>query len=157
MYNDGKSDELILKPPLTCCKCAGNASEICGGPYALSVAYNATLAAEQSASEGTFKAFGCYTDDYPTLRVLANASTTSASMTPQFCQSFCQINGYSIAGVEYSTEWYVAFEPSLTSADSLQLLRKCPTVRRQHLRNPGALIGLQHGVCRRQQSNVRWI
>lgn len=92
--------------------CTGNSSETCGGNYALTIAYNATLAAAQTAAANAaanYQSFGCYKDDFPTMRVLSNSSTTSAAMTPLACSQFCQAAGYSIAGVEYSREWYVLF------------------------------------------------
>lgn len=83
--------------------CTG-ATEICGGPNALSVSYNATTAAQnaQIASvASTYTALGCYSDDYPT-RVLSGASTTSAAMTSESCINFCQSQGFTLAGTEYS-------------------------------------------------------
>jgi hypothetical protein len=41
-------------------------------------------------------------------RALISASTTSSSMTPGFCASYCTNLGYPISGTEYSSEWYVS-------------------------------------------------
>lgn len=52
---------------------------------------------------------GCYTDS-TSARKLDSASYQSSSMTVESCVSFCSNQGYTTAGVEYSTECYCGFE-----------------------------------------------
>lgn len=120
--------------------CTGNSSETCGGNYALTIAYNATLAAAQAAAvnaAANYQPFGCYKDDFPTMRVLGNSSTTSSTMTPLGCAQFCQAAGYSIAGVEYSREWYVTvLTPELSETlTEAKLLWQCHPIRRKLVRS----------------------
>jgi hypothetical protein len=91
------------------CSNAGS-TDICGGPNALSVSFNANLAAaaaQNAALVASWTNQGCYGDNYPT-RIIAAASTTASGMTVETCVSFCNTGGYSVAGVEYSTECYCA-------------------------------------------------
>ncbi|KAK2773429.1 copper radical oxidase [Colletotrichum kahawae] len=51
---------------------------------------------------------GCYTDG-PN-RQLARASATSGSMTEEMCVTFCQGQGYPVAGAEYSSECWCDYK-----------------------------------------------
>jgi len=89
------------------CSAAGS-TDLCGGPNALNVRYNSTVAAsaaQASAVAASYTSQGCYSDHYPT-RVLSGASTTAASMTVESCLNFCSAAGFSLGGLENGSECY---------------------------------------------------
>ncbi|KAK4580137.1 hypothetical protein LTR86_000340 [Recurvomyces mirabilis] len=103
--------------------CKGNASEYCGGAGRMNLySYNgATPVQVQAAPAATsssvsapanipagWATLGCYTDsDNPAKRALGAFFTQpSGGMTVETCINLCSTNGYTIAGVEYSTECY---------------------------------------------------
>lgn len=95
--------------------CTGDATQICGGPGALTV-YQRNGAAPPSgagtpkqsvkATDGSTYAYqGCFTDGAS--RNLNGPSTSDPSMTAEKCVSFCRKqNKQTYAGLEYSTECY---------------------------------------------------
>ncbi|TVY75850.1 WSC domain-containing protein [Lachnellula suecica] len=89
--------------------CAGSSSETCGGPNALSVTYNSSQAVKNAASNvivASYRAYGCYSDDYPSTRVLSGSTFSASTLTVESCILFCNNTAYTIAGVEYGRECY---------------------------------------------------
>ncbi|ERF72227.1 hypothetical protein EPUS_02114 [Endocarpon pusillum Z07020] len=114
--------------------CAGNTTEYCGGPNGLSLykyeaplasivnsstfSENSTVSSTMSATSSTsspssstsstnstsWTYSGCANET--TGRALSGASTASADMTPQKCQTFCLSKNLPMAGLEYSTECF---------------------------------------------------
>lgn len=87
--------------------CAGNSSEICGGNNRLSLFSNGSPA-QQSAPEtpdsvGDFTYISCYTEA-TSGHALSSKSTSSSSMSLEYCASFC--SGYQYFGTEYGSECY---------------------------------------------------
>ncbi|KAK3325106.1 WSC domain-containing protein [Apodospora peruviana] len=90
--------------------CNGDASELCGGGWAIDI-YSSTTAASVPSGTPTptvkpvagWAHVGCYTDAED--RTLPDKSTTDpGSMTSQECATFCAADGYAFAGVEYGQE-----------------------------------------------------
>ncbi|KAI0338032.1 WSC-domain-containing protein [Trametopsis cervina] len=89
--------------------CGGSNSQTCGGNWAINVfkvASSGSNAVSTSPSSGatTWTGPKC-TQDGPA-RALIGYFTSSASMTVEKCQSICGSKGFSIAGLEFSTECY---------------------------------------------------
>lgn len=119
----------IAGPELCYLPCAGNSSQVCGGPNALSLYVN-PLAKPSPPSppppppippnpknESIF--LGCYSDvgkPPGTTRTLDGASMVDeTSLTTKECESFCSTFLY--FGTEYSHQWYVAFSYALSQVD----------------------------------------
>ncbi|WWC57722.1 uncharacterized protein I303_100256 [Kwoniella dejecticola CBS 10117] len=83
--------------------CAGDASTTCGGPDALQIYVNPSLAPKTVASNG-FSQAGCIQE--VSGRALTGASTTDPAMTVAMCTAFCASGGFTMAGVEYGQECY---------------------------------------------------
>ncbi|KAK1751311.1 putative fungistatic metabolite [Echria macrotheca] len=67
-----------------------------------------TLAVLPAALAQTFYYYGCYTEPSG-VRALSSASyVSSTSMSPSDCQTYCTGLGYTLWGVEYSSECYCA-------------------------------------------------
>lgn len=85
-------------------ECGGDASETCGGFYAMSV-YEYDDAADDDVGDGVddgdYTYVGCYFDT-KTSRVLSGSSTSSSSMTTNACYTFCEGSAY--FGTEYGIE-----------------------------------------------------
>lgn len=108
---------LAKKAQSTCVMtCAGNRTEICGGPNAISI-YNNTLAVlppsatvtpgagPTPAAAGTY--LGCATDPNQSGRALTGASYADGkNMTLEGCRAFCDTAGFRLSGTEYSGECY---------------------------------------------------
>ncbi|KAF1987013.1 WSC-domain-containing protein [Aulographum hederae CBS 113979] len=96
--------------------CHGNSSEFCGGPGALNVYTNGTVALPSASSSASsapsasasllagWSPQGCYTDDVGK-RALSYAIQIS-STTVEKCVNECSAAGYAIAGVEYGGECF---------------------------------------------------
>lgn len=88
-------------------QCAGNDLEYCGGQARIDV-YNNTAMAQlplpsvQKAS-GTYGYKGCYVE-LNGGRALANGSTATDLMTPDYCRKYCLGKGMRFFGVEYGRE-----------------------------------------------------
>ncbi|KAK4996850.1 hypothetical protein LTR66_003637 [Elasticomyces elasticus] len=89
-------------------RCAGNTTEICGGPSVLSMYNNTAYNPPKIASSaGKFVSKGCITDPNTRGRALQGASTTSSTlMTVDYCAKFCLGKNFHYAGVEYGQECY---------------------------------------------------
>lgn len=91
-------------PPSSSCdmKCAGNDSQMCGGPGLLSLYNNSNYTANSAVSPtiGSYRALNCLTDfqSRQGLRSLAAASLLSDDMTEDSCVAYCQMKGYRYAG-----------------------------------------------------------
>jgi hypothetical protein len=98
--------------------CAGNPSEICGGPFRLDLySYGSVGTAPTSTQTSTSPSsishalsgwtfLGCYTDNVSG-RALPHGVTVPGGtnyMTNEVCQASCLRAGYSIAGTEYAGE-----------------------------------------------------
>ncbi|TKA82437.1 hypothetical protein B0A49_00036 [Cryomyces minteri] len=83
-------------------RCAGNATEVCGGSAKLTVYQNtAYVAPVIQPSVGKYVAKGCVTDPNTSGRALAGAAYTSkTAMTADSCVKFCLGKGFKYAGVE---------------------------------------------------------
>jgi len=143
--------------------CSGEPSSVCGGPSALTLIYNSNkLNADLSPKAGTgassasasasssapasaatlpagFKsASSSLIAEGTNGRALISASTSSNSMTPAVCASYCSGLGYPLSGTEYSSEWCVpprstpslCFQLLTSSLAHDQLLRVGPFQRR---------------------------
>jgi hypothetical protein len=88
--------------------CAGNASQICGGGFALSLyAYTGYIAPLQTTAKiGNYSYQGCWTDNVQgSGRSLKGYSfTNTTGMTEEVCVGACLTRGYTWAGVEYGQE-----------------------------------------------------
>src|SRR5256714_5767278 len=82
--------------------CAGNSSQICGGPYALSLySYTGYIAPLQTTTIiGNYTYQGCWTDNVQgSGRSLKGYSfTNTTGMTEELCVGICQTKGYAWAG-----------------------------------------------------------
>ena len=88
--------------------CAGNASELCGGPNRLTL-WNNTLykPVQVVPSVGSYLSQGCYTEGSAGRRALTGSSyADSVNMTVGSCVAYCRGKGFKWAGVEYSQECY---------------------------------------------------
>ena len=118
---------IMVRPSRSSGRCGGCSNcfllavfETCGGPGALELMKNpnpgavpvtsAVLAPSPSptstppSSSGTWTAAGCAQDGGA--RALTGYTFATNSMTPTLCQNTCASKGFSIAGVEYSSECY---------------------------------------------------
>ncbi|KAF2209576.1 hypothetical protein CERZMDRAFT_70063 [Cercospora zeae-maydis SCOH1-5] len=90
--------------------CAGNSSEVCGGPNLLTVYYaNRPAPAGPSTNPGPpgWKSGGCWTDSNDrTLKNRVDTPGGTSEATVALCTSACANGGYSLAGVEYAGECY---------------------------------------------------
>jgi hypothetical protein len=103
--------------------CNGNATEICGGPYRLSVwdyddaiatlsststiASSTTSSASATSTVAEWTALGCYNDTVGD-RTLSTEiySIPGANMTVELCLAACQAASFTLAGLEYAGECY---------------------------------------------------
>ncbi|KAL7409862.1 hypothetical protein BDY24DRAFT_436776 [Mrakia frigida] len=109
---------LSLKASSCSMSCAGDSTSKCGGWYAISLYYSSSIHSSVSVSSKSVAASPtssasipsssgwssgtCLTDD--SSRLLTGISTSSSSMTPAACQSYC--SAYAYAGTEFSTQCY---------------------------------------------------
>ncbi|KAK4097460.1 WSC-domain-containing protein [Parathielavia hyrcaniae] len=105
--------------------CAGDATEVCGGPNRLSLygvsvdAPTVTPYPTPEPVEGPPVYEGCWTE-LPGPRALDGASAFSASdMTVDGCANYCLNNGFPWFGLEYSAECYCGTELNVNSTLAL--------------------------------------
>lgn len=83
--------------------CSGDSTSLCGGPNAIQLYENPSLA-PAATSLGGFGAKGCVQEVAG--RALNGTSTSATDMTVDKCVSFCKDAGFTMAGVEYGDECY---------------------------------------------------
>lgn len=85
--------------------CSGNANEICGDSYRLSVFSTGNVTIDTKpvspTQVGSYSLLGCYSEA-TSGRALSAKSTSKTDMTVENCASFCA--GYTYFGVEYGSE-----------------------------------------------------
>ena len=88
--------------------CAGNSSEVCGGPNGLTVFYNGLGGIQTNPGPTGWGSLGCYTDSTGgrTLTTGMAVQGGASAMTVALCTSACKQNGFTYAGVEYANECY---------------------------------------------------
>lgn len=84
--------------------CAGDSTTTCGGPGSLSLFNNPSLAVSAPSSFNVFSQKACIQEVGG--RALTGASTATGDMTIEKCTSYCVAAGFSMAGMEYSSECY---------------------------------------------------
>jgi hypothetical protein len=115
------------------CSCAGDKTLVCGGSNALTIIYDSSIfnsdltskagavvssaaaAATSAVSSGSNVVTGSLPSGFSSIsnlvaegtsgRALNGPSTSSSSMTPAVCSSYCSNLGYFISATEYSSEW----------------------------------------------------
>lgn len=90
--------------------CAGNATQICGGPNRLSV-YNYTGTPQLTPSHaevvGEYGFEGCFTEPASGGRALSGFSfVNGTALSAQLCVARCEERGFAYAGMEYGRECY---------------------------------------------------
>ena len=93
--------------------CAGNSSQICGGPSRMTIFNNTAVTPVKVPVDvpigtkiGSLVYLGCASEAYPG-RALSSASYVDKSgMTNEACSSFCAAKRYALFGTEYSAECY---------------------------------------------------
>ncbi|ODN89698.1 WSC domain-containing protein [Cryptococcus wingfieldii CBS 7118] len=122
---NGASNTTLLADSECNYACADNDYENCGGSATLSLFNNPSLYQVYTYPTG-WSSSGCMTEA-TNARALAKYSVTSDSMTPQVCIAACQAKGYTIAGIEYSSECYCAnaFSTGSVAADDSSCSMSC--------------------------------
>lgn len=80
--------------------CSGDATQLCGGSNAVLVTTNPTTMVQN------WQPAGCWSDHYPTARMLSGPSTSSGAMTPASCLAYCFSQGQAVAGLEYASQCF---------------------------------------------------
>ncbi|BFZ57336.1 hypothetical protein PYCC9005_004388 [Savitreella phatthalungensis] len=101
-------DQLVWDQQSSSCTmpCGGDISTTCGGPNALQVYKYAGPAASRAilqsttASGAKYSFAGCWSDAWPSSRVLKGAQAPSGNGSPGLCTSYCHSRGFPIAGIE---------------------------------------------------------
>ncbi|WWC85442.1 uncharacterized protein L201_000305 [Kwoniella dendrophila CBS 6074] len=83
--------------------CSGDSTTTCGGSNALQIYVNPSLSPVANAVNG-FANSGCIQEVAG--RALTGASISASNMTVAVCTSYCQSQGFTMAGVEYGQECY---------------------------------------------------
>ncbi|KAF4304114.1 wsc-domain-containing protein [Botryosphaeria dothidea] len=100
--------------------CSGNANEICGDSYRLSVFSTGNVTIDTKpvspTQVGSYSLLGCYSEA-TSGRALSAKSTSKTDMTVENCASFCA--GYTYFGVEYGAECYCGNTVACSSVSSL--------------------------------------
>jgi hypothetical protein len=103
--------------------CAGNSTEICGGPNGINIYQNSDSQSSGPTTlqtYGTWITLGCYIDsvDSRALPVGMAVSGGAAAMTVQSCLDACHAASYTFAGIKYSQECYCgATTPTVAATD----------------------------------------
>jgi hypothetical protein len=137
--------------------CSGDATEICGGPNAISLYSKPSLAYDLTVSNGYAKQ-ACIQEVAG--RALSSASTVSSSMTIATCTAFCKSGGYKYAGLEYVSglEKPFAREEFETVADAVETGERVLLLKRdgQRRKRHKLLGSVQHGLFGRLHRELRW-
>jgi hypothetical protein len=82
--------------------CSGDSTQTCGGPNAIQIYQNPSLATNTVVNG--FTSSGCIQE--VSGRALTGASTSASNMTIEKCTSYCSGQRFKYAGVEYGSECY---------------------------------------------------
>ncbi|PVF98143.1 WSC-domain-containing protein [Serendipita vermifera] len=88
--------------------CLGDGSQYCGGPSRVLI-YNkpgSTGTGPTPTGSWTPAQGGCWSDNVDHVRALDHGAGSADDMTPAKCQSLCEADGFSLAGVEYGRECF---------------------------------------------------
>lgn len=87
--------------------CSGDSTEACGGSDRLSVFTNGVAAPVINPGPPGWTSLGCQNDPGPRLlSYRTGVAAGDSKMSVLQCTNACQAAGYSLAGVEYSSECY---------------------------------------------------
>ncbi|WWC57615.1 uncharacterized protein I303_100147 [Kwoniella dejecticola CBS 10117] len=101
---NGASNTTLLDSSKCAMKCANNTNENCGGSSTLELFQNPALYPVAKLPTG-WSSNGCQTEGSGS-RALTGYSFASSSMTQELCMTTCQAKGFTLAGIEYSSECY---------------------------------------------------
>ncbi|KAF8129080.1 copper radical oxidase-like protein [Boletus edulis] len=105
--------------------CSGNSAELCGAGNRLNVYWSGAQPPSGPVTVqnvGNWTSLGCYNDSTAN-RALSYAATVTGSVTVESCTTACYNAGYSLAGVEYSTQCFCG--PSLNYGSAQTPLTDC--------------------------------
>ncbi|KAK1633545.1 WSC domain-containing protein, partial [Colletotrichum phormii] len=108
-YCDFQLASTSVKKPETDCNmpCSGDSTEACGGSDRISVFTNGVAAPVINPGPPGWSSLGCQNDPGPRLlSYRAGVAAGDSKMSVLQCTNACQAAGYSLAGVEYSSECY---------------------------------------------------
>ncbi|KAK7458254.1 WSC domain-containing protein [Colletotrichum acutatum] len=108
-YCDYQLASISQKKPEADCNmpCSGDSSEACGGSDRLSVFTNGVAAPVINPGPPSWSSLGCQNDPGPRLlSYRTGVAAGDSKMSVLQCTNACQAAGYSLAGVEYSSECY---------------------------------------------------
>nr|XP_019007470.1 uncharacterized protein I206_07728 [Kwoniella pini CBS 10737]OCF46251.1 hypothetical protein I206_07728 [Kwoniella pini CBS 10737] len=130
-----------LSLPSTNCNkaCGGDSSRTCGGGNALQLYQNPSLALNLQ-QVGSYSYQGCIMEVNG--RALTENSLVDDSMSIETCTSFCQSNGFSLAGLEFGNECYCGNSFSnggSASTLSTQCYMKCAGNKGENCGGPNAI------------------
>ncbi|WWD03156.1 hypothetical protein V865_001203 [Kwoniella europaea PYCC6329] len=130
----------LSSPSSSCNKlCGGDSTSTCGGPNALQLYTNPTLALNLQVTNG-YSYQGCIQE--VSGRALTGDSIVSENMSIETCTAFCQSEGFTYAGLEYGEECYCgnSFSNGATlSALSTQCTMKCSGTSKENCGGPNAI------------------
>ena len=112
-YCDNYLQQYAILGSATCSmSCAGNASQICGGPGRLTVFNNTAITPIRVVTPGTkvgnFVYLGCASDSYPTRALSSAAYADKTGMTNEACSIYCAAKGYPLFGMfDFSSSRYM--------------------------------------------------
>lgn len=86
--------------------CAGDSSEVCGGPNGITVYYNPRAAPHTYPGDYCWEPLGCYTDSVSARSLERRVSTPGgdAEISAELCLETCRDQGFTFAGLEYGKE-----------------------------------------------------
>ncbi len=85
--------------------CAGDSTELCGGPDAINVYYNPSIVPATVNLPAGWSNYGVVSEGYGG-RALTYTLWASPTNTIESCSNGCVAAGFTIAGMEYSDECY---------------------------------------------------
>ncbi|WIA21235.1 hypothetical protein OEZ85_000476 [Tetradesmus obliquus] len=128
--------------------CASNATQVCGGPNAISLYVDPTYVPPPPpppAPPGVLSVLnitdlGCWKDEFPpTGRALPSLLLASATMTVDRCAQLAYSAGWAYFGLQYAAECYVG--NNLTEAQKFGLATNCDSVCNSPTVNPVGTCG----------------
>ena len=101
--------------------CSGDASQTCGGSWALTVYENQDIASPVIDTLPTnFKSEGCFLDSV-NARTFSAYSFNADNMTPKLCATTCSDKGFAYSGTEYGRECYCSGYSALVTSDQCNM------------------------------------